>query len=415
MNRIDRSGLDIGKIRDYFPLLGAVSLAYLDNSATSQKPLCVMEAEKDYYSRYNANPMRGLYSISVQATDAYEEGRTLTAKLIGASGSEEIIFTRNASESLNLAAYSLGMFLKEGDEVIISVCEHHSNMLPWRAAAARAGAVIRYLEPDQTGELKAEDLEALLNERTRIVALTHMSNVFGYLNDIRALAEAAHRYGAWFVADGSQSIPHVPVNVRELGIDLMAFSAHKMLGPMGIGVLWGRAQLLEMMPPFLTGGEMITRVTRDDCTYAPLPHKFEAGTVNAGGVIAFAEAIRYADRIGRDKMALREEYLTGLAADGMKKIPGVTLIGSEKGEDHHGVLTFRIKDVHPHDAAAIFDADDVAIRAGHHCAQPLHQYLGIPSTVRASLMFYNTEEEVARFLETLSTIRERMGYPKIEE
>lgn len=415
MNRIDQSGLDIGKIREDFPLLDTAGLAYLDNSATSQKPLCVLEAEKDYYSRYNANPMRGLYSISVMATDAYEEGRALTAKLIGASCSEEIIFTRNASESLNLAAYSLGSFLKQGDEIIISVSEHHSNMLPWRAAAARAGAVVRYLEPDASGELKVEDLEALLSERTRIVALTHMSNVFGYLNDIRALAGAAHRFGAWFVADGSQSIPHIPVNVRELGIDLMAFSAHKMLGPMGVGVLWGRAELLEKMPPFLTGGEMITKVTLDDCTWAQIPHKFEAGTVNAGGVIAFAEAIRYAERIGRDKMALREQYLTDLAADGMRKIPGVTLIGSEKAQDHHGVLTFHIRDVHPHDAAAIFDADHIAVRAGHHCAQPLHKYLGVPSTIRASLMFYNTEEEIGLFLETLSTIRERMGCPKIEE
>ena len=413
MGTTEAGGLDIARIRKDFPLIDGLNLAYLDNSATSQKPNCVIDAEADYYRHYNANPMRGLYEISMEATDAYERARELTAELVGAAGSEEIIFTRNASESLNVAAASLGTFLKEGDEIIISVEEHHSNMLPWRMAAKKNGAVIKYLYPTPDGELKAEALEELLSERTKIVALTHMSNVYGYLNDLKALAAAAHKVGAWFVADGSQSIPHVPVNVYDLGVDLMAFSAHKMLGPMGVGVLWGRKELLEKMPPVLTGGEMITKVTLDDCTYAPLPHKFEAGTVNAGGVIAFAEAIRYADRIGRDRIAAREEYLTCLAVDGMKKIPGVDLIGSPDGADHHGVITFRIRDVHPHDAAAIFDASDIAIRAGHHCAQPLHQYLNIPSTIRASLMFYNTEEEITRFLDTLSTIRERMGCPPL--
>ena len=253
MGTTEAGGLDIAKIRKDFPLIDGLKLAYLDNSATSQKPNCVIEAEADYYRHYNANPMRGLYEISMEATDAYERARELTAELVGAAGSEEIIFTRNASESLNVAAASLGTFLKEGDEIVISVEEHHSNMLPWRMAAQRTGAVIKYLYPTPDGELKAEALEELLSERTKIVALTHMSNVYGYLNDLKALAAAAHKVGAWFVADGSQSIPHVPVNVYDLGVDLMAFSAHKMLGPMGVGVLWGRKELLEKMPPVLTG------------------------------------------------------------------------------------------------------------------------------------------------------------------
>ena len=403
---------NINEIRKDFPFFSSTGLAYLDNSATSQRPRQVVEAMNDYEYFHNANPFRGLYELSIDATERYEAARKKVAEFIKAESDTEIIFTRNASESLNLVAFSLGeMCLTEGDEIITTVVEHHSNMLPWRHSAARHGAKVKYLECEADGSFSLDKFKSLLSDKTKIVSITAMSNIFGRIIDIKAFAEAAHAVGAYFVADGAQSVPHSITDVKQLGVDFLAFSGHKLLGPMGIGVLYGKKEILEKMPPFLTGGEMIEYVTLDDVTYAELPHKFEAGTVNAVGAVGLAAAIEYIESIGLHNIEERELELTRIIFDGMKEIPHVTVLGSDKAEDHHGIVTFKIDGVHPHDIAAIIADANVAVRAGHHCAEPLHQFLGIPSTTRASLMFYNTEEEIERFLDIVKKIRPMMGYP----
>ena len=412
---------DIEKIRKDFPFFaaeeekiasGGSPLAYLDNSATSQRPRLVVEAVADYEYYHNSNPFRGLYDLSIDATERYEAARTKVAKFINARADKEIIFTRNASESLNLVAYSLGeMCLKEGDEIITTVVEHHSNMLPWRLAAKRHGATVKYLECEEDGSFSLDSFKSLLSDKTKIVAMTAMSNIFGRIIDIKSFAAAAHEVGAYFIADGAQSVPHSKTDVQDLDIDFLSFSGHKMLAPMGIGVLYGKEELLNEMPPFLSGGEMIEYVTFEDITYAELPHKFEAGTVNAGGAVGLAAAIDYLESIGLDAIEERELELTRMALEGMKAIPHITVLGSDKAEEHHGILTFKIDGVHPHDIAAIIADAGVAVRAGHHCAEPLHHFIGIPSTTRASLMFYNTEEEVTRLLDIMKQIRPMMGYP----
>ncbi len=408
--------LDIQKIRSDFPFFDKSDLAYLDNSATTQRPRQVVEAVADYEYHHNSNPFRGLYELSIDATERYEAARAKVAKFINAKSDKEIIFTRNASESLNLVAYSLGeMCLKEGDEVITTVVEHHSNMLPWRLAAKRYGATVKYLECEEDGSFSLEKFKSLLTDKTKIVAMTAMSNIFGRIIDIKSFAAAAHEVGAYFVADGAQSVPHSKTDVQNLDVDFLAFSGHKMLAPMGIGVLYGKEELLKKMPPFLSGGEMIEYVTFEDITYAELPHKFEAGTVNAGGAVGLAAAIDYIEQIGIEAIEERELELTRMALEGMQAIPHITVLGSDKAEEHHGILTFKIDGVHPHDIAAIIADSNVAVRAGHHCAEPLHHFIGIPSTTRASLMFYNTEEEVERLLEVMKKIRNMMGYGSITQ
>lgn len=404
--------MDVKRIRKDFPLLSAQEGAvYLDSAATSQKPACVLEAERTFYEKYNANPLRGLYELSEKATQCYEEARRTVQRFIGAQRTEEIIFTRNATESLNLAAYSLGeLLLKPGDEIVVSIMEHHSNIVPWQQAAKRAGAVLKFAECTEQGNIGAKEIAEVLTERTRIVSVTQMSNVLGCVNDIKGIAKLCHERGILVIADGAQSVPHMPINVQELDVDFLAFSGHKMLAPMGIGVLYGKKEWLEKMPPFLTGGEMIEYVTREGATYAELPHKFEAGTVNAAGAYALAEAIRYMERIGFEEIVKREEELTAFAMAEMKKLPEIRIIGSEDPADHHGILAFTVKDVHSHDVAEILSADGIGVRAGHHCAQPLMAFLKTPSTARASLSFYNTEEEILRFTESLKTLRRRMGY-----
>ncbi len=409
--------MNVNDIRKDFPFFEKSTLAYLDNSATTQRPRQVVEAVADYEYHHNSNPFRGLYELSIDATERYEAARAKVAGFINAESDKEIIFTRNASESLNLVAYSLSEMLNkegklgEGDEIITTVVEHHSNMLPWRLAAERYGATVKFLECEEDGSFSPGRFKELLTDRTRIVAMTAMSNIFGRVIDIKAFAGAAHEVGAYFIADGSQSVPHSKTDVQDLGVDFLAFSGHKMLAPMGIGVLYGKQEILEKMPPFLSGGEMIEYVTLDSITYAELPHKFEAGTVNAGGAVGLAAAIDYIESIGLHNIEERELELTKIALDGMKKIPHVIVLGSDAAEEHHGILTFKIEGVHPHDIAAIIADSDVAVRAGHHCAEPLHQFIKIPSTTRASLMFYNTEEEVERLLEVMSKIRPMMGYP----
>lgn len=401
----------IKAVRAQFPLFAEhVGIAYLDNAATTQKPSRVLEAVDRYYREANANPLRGLYALSMDATEAYEGARETVRAFIGAAHTEEIIFTRNATESLNLVATSYArQNLKPGDELLISVMEHHSNLLPWLMACEATGASLRYLECDKKGQISEEAFRAAISDRTKLVALAQISNVLGVQHDIRRFAKIAHEHGAVFVCDGAQSVPHIPVDVQEMDVDFLAFSGHKMCAPMGIGVLYGKQALLEAMEPFLYGGEMIEYVRRDGATYAELPHKFEAGTVNAGGAVGLAEAIRFYQEIGFDAIVAREEALSRYAMEQFTKLPFVHILGAEEAEAHHGIFTLLVDDVHPHDVSAMLDADGVCVRAGHHCAQPLMKHLGVLSTTRASLAFYNTEEEIDRLAASLASVREKMG------
>ena len=386
-------------------------LVYFDNAATTQKPDVVLERMVRYYESENANPLRGVYDLSVKATDAYENARARTAEFIGAESASEIIFTRNASESLNLIAKSYGeTFLKEGDEIVLTVMEHHSNLLPWQEVGKKTGAKLVFLEPDKTGFISDEEIKAKITEKTKLVSLAHISNVLGRKNPVEKVIKAAHDVGAVAVIDGAQAVPHTRVNVRELDADFYVFSGHKMLAPMGIGVVYGKKKLLNKMPPFLTGGEMIEYVELDSATYAEVPHKFEAGTVNVGGAVGLHAAMDYLDKVGFDYIEETELRLTNRLFEGMKAIPYIKIAGSENAEEHNGIITFTIDDVHPHDSASILNDAKICVRAGHHCAQPLMRFLGFNSTLRASLYFYNTEEEVDRFLDSLTKVRGWLGY-----
>lgn len=399
--------------RDDFPLLNSLDIAYLDNAATAQRPQCVLDAVTEFYKSKNANPLRGLYPLSVSATESYESARDTVRDFLNAKSSSEIIFTRNTTEGLNLVAYSYGLSnVKAGDEVLVSIMEHHSNLLPWQMVCRRTGAALKFMECEPDGTLDLNKVASLITPKTKIVACTHVSNVLGRVNPIREIAELAHRAGAVMVVDAAQSTPHIPVDVQALGADFLSFSGHKVYGPMGIGVLYGREELLDAMPPFLTGGEMIESVTREGAVFAELPHKFEAGTVNAADAVGLQAAIEYVKSIGFEQMHRQEVALTRRAMDGIRGIPSVHVLGSENPEEHCGIITFTVDGVHPHDISEILASDGVAIRAGHHCAQPLLAYLKHPSTARASLAFYNTEAEIDRLLDSLSTLRERMGYGK---
>ena len=399
--------------RSDFPLIVNSSIAYLDNAATAQRPQCVIDAESDFYLRHNANPMRGLYELSIEATDIYENARETVRKFIGAASTEEIVFTRNTTESLNLVAYSYGLtHIKAGDEVLVSIMEHHSDLLPWQMVCRQTGAKLRFIDCEPDGSVDLNKVDELITDKTKIVAMTQVSNVLGRQYPVREVAKLAHAKGAVMVVDGAQSTPHMPVNVQELGADFFAFSGHKVFGPMGIGVLYGRRDLLDAMPPFLSGGEMIESVTRESAVYAELPHKFEAGTVNAAGAAGLKAALDYVSSIGFDELMRREHALTERAFNAVRNIPHVQVLGSDKSEEHTGIVTFVVDGVHPHDISEILASDGIAVRAGHHCAQPLLKHLGHLSTTRASLAFYNTEDEVDRFVASLSTIRERMGYGK---
>lgn len=402
--------LDVQKIRQDFPLLRDYGEAYLDNAATAQRPQCVLDAICDFYCNSNANPMRGFYPLSLAATDAYENSRARVARFIGATNPSEVIFTRNASESLNLVAYTYGLStLKAGDEVAVSILEHHSNLLPWQMVCKKTGATLRFLDCEPDGSFSEQTLDEGINEKTKLVAVTHVSNVLGCVSPVAEIVERAHRVGAVVVLDGAQSVPHMPVNVTKLGVDFLAFSGHKLLGPMGIGVLWGKMELLEQMPPFLTGGEMIESVTRNGAVYAEVPHKFEAGTVNAAGAVGLAAAIDYLEKIGFTDMMAQEELLVASAMEGIAKIPGIQVLGSKDPKNHTGIVNFLVDGVHPHDVAEILESDGVNVRSGHHCAQPLLQHLGCRASTRASFLFYNTTDEVDRLVESLSTLRGRMG------
>ena len=398
-----------------FPLLsGHPELAFLDSAATAQRPACVLDAERDFYKQMNANPLRGLYSLSVRATSEIAAVRKQIAELIGAvdeagkPAADDIVFTRNTSESLNLVAKSFApTVLGAGDEVAVTVMEHHSDLIPWQQACRAAGATLVLLYPDDQGVIRDEEIAAKIGPKTRIVAVTEVSNVLGVRNPVEKIAQAAHAQGAYVVVDGAQSVPHMAVDVRELGADFLAFSAHKALGPMGIGVLWGRHELLDAMPPMLTGGEMIDSVTEQDATWAPVPEKFEAGTQDAAGIYATGAALTYLTRtVGYDAVAAREAALVAYLMGRMAELDFIDVIGPADASAHHGVVSFNVRGIHPHDVASILDASGVCIRAGHHCAQPLLTWLGVENLAccRASVAFYNDKSDVDRLIDGLEQV-----------
>ena len=383
-------------------------LAYLDNGATTQKPHSVVREICGYYGGCNANPHRGVYELSVKATKVYEDARRKVAKFLNAKSTREIIFTKNATESLNLIAYSYGLNnLRGGDEILITIAEHHSNLVPWQRVAQATGATLNYIYLAADGNLSAEDIDKKLSKRTKILAVTQISNVLGLVNDVKKLAARAHEVGAVIVVDGAQSVPHIPVDVQDLGADFLVFSGHKMLSPMGIGVLYGKKKILEEMPPFLSGGDMIEYVEEQATTFAELPQKFEAGTQNVGGAAGLSAAIDYLQGVGFAEIERIERDLTNYTIAELKKIPYVELYGCD-AKNKIGLVTFNIKEVHPHDVATILDAQGVAIRAGHHCAQPLMKFLGQNATCRASFYFYNTRRDVERLIEAIQKVRSVM-------
>jgi len=396
------------QVRPDFPILhqqvNGKPLVYLDNAATSQKPLVVLDALRDYYERDNANVHRGVHTLSSRATDAYEGARDKIAKFVNAASRQEIVFTRNASEAINLVAYAWGSTLQPGDEIILSVMEHHSNLIPWQMLAQRTGAVLKFVEPNANEEFNLEQYKALISNKTRLVSILHVSNTLGYINPVAEITAIAHHYGARVLVDACQSVPHMPVDVQAMDCDWLVASGHKMCGPTGIGFLYGKLDLLRSMPPFLGGGEMIADVFLDHATYADLPHKFEAGTPAIGEAIALGAAVDYLSSLGMDKIHAYEEQLTAYLFQQLQQIPELRIYGPRptlEGKGRAALAAFTAGEVHPHDLSTILDEAGVAIRAGHHCTQPLHRYLKVQSTARASLYFYNTQAEIDVFIAAL--------------
>lgn len=405
---------DLDAIREQFPLLAQQAnghpLAYLDNAATTQKPQAVLDAIAHFYTEENANVHRGLYDLSRRATERYEESRRIAARFINAADAAEIIWVRGTTEAINLIAMTYGWDnVKAGDEIVISMLEHHSNLVPWQLLAQRTGAKLRYIDIDDQGRLRLDQLDQLLSKRTKIVAVGHVSNALGTIHDIETIIERAHAVGAKVVIDGAQGAPHLKIDVQALGADFYTMSGHKMLGPMGIGVLWGRRELLEGMPPFHGGGEMIDRVDFDVSTYAKLPHKFEAGTPNAGGAVGMAAAMEYIEKIGHDALARYERTLIDYGMDRLRAVAGLRMFGPRDNGERVSVFSFELEGVHPHDIATVLDAEGIAIRAGHHCAQILMRRLGVPATTRASCYFYNSTEEIDRLVDGLASARKYFG------
>jgi cysteine desulfurase/selenocysteine lyase len=402
------------KYKKDFPILNqkinGKNLVYFDNAATTQKPEVVLDAVDNYNRTINANPHRGAHTLSVCATEAYENARAKVKEFINAETSAEIIFTRNTTESLNLLANSMEALVEEGDEILISVLEHHSNILPWQQLAERKNLKLKYLYPDENYRISLAEFKNKLTDKTKIFSISQMSNVSGTINPVKEMTELAHQKDALVVVDGAQGAPHLKTDVRELNVDFYAFSGHKMLGPMGIGVLYGKKNLLEKLPPFLKGGGMIEYVKEQDSTYAPLPEKFEAGTPNVEGAVGLQAAIEYLEKIGLDKIKEHELDLTKYALEKMKQLDFVEIAGPLDLEARGGIISFNIKDIHSHDLATIVDSEGIAIRSGHHCAQPLMKFYGLNSTGRVSFYLYNTIEEVDRFLESLEKVREVFGY-----
>ena len=389
--------------KDDFPILNNRRISYLDSGATTQKPKQVIEAIEEYYENYNANPHRGAYSLSIEATEKYEETRTKIAKFINSRNREEIIFSKNATESLNLLAYSYGMDnLKEGDEVVLSIMEHHSNIVPWQKVTKATGSILKYMYMNDEFEIPDEEIESKITDKTKVVGIVHVSNVLGTINNIEKIIKVAHKKGAVVIVDCSQSIPHMRIDVQEMDADFIVFSGHKMLAPLGIGVLYGKKELLNKMNPFLMGGDMIEYVYEQDTTYAPLPNKFEAGTQNVEGVIGLGAAIDYIESIGYDKIQEIEDEVVSYAREELSKLDYLTIYMTPNKENHNGVISFNIKGIHPHDVASILDSEGVCVRSGNHCAQPLLRSLGIDSTCRASFYIYNTKEDVDNLVKGLN-------------
>ena len=401
---------DVQAIRRQFPILDrevhGVPLVYLDNAATSQKPQVVIDALVKYYSGYNANVHRGVHTLGDEATVAYEEARVKTARFIGAPDQRSIIFTRNTTEAINLVAYAWGRrHLREGDEILLTEMEHHSNLVPWHLLSAERGVTLRHIPITDEGKLDLSELDQLITPRTRLVSVMHMSNVLGTINPVKLLAERAHAVGALMLVDAAQSVPHMPVDVLDLDCDLMAFSSHKMLGPTGVGVLYGKPEVLETFSPFLGGGEMIEEVYLDRSTYTDLPHRFEAGTPNIADVIAFGVAVDYLTNLGMEQVRAHEIGLTTYTLRALADVDGLTLFGPESPQQRGGVVSFEVDGVHPHDVGQLLDQQGVAVRAGHHCAQPLMRRLGVPATARASFYVYNTEGEIDVLVASLEKVK----------
>lgn len=390
-----------------FPLLVKhPDLAFLDSAATAQRPEVVLAAEREFYETMNANPLRGLYELSIRATESIGNARKHIAAFIGAGeeNHHDIVFTRNTSESLNLLAYSFApTVLEEGDEVCITIMEHHSNMIPWQQACKRAGAKLVYLYCDENGQISEEEMKKI-GPKTKIVSAVHVSNVLGVENPVKRLAELVHAQGGYMIVDGAQSVPHIKVDVKDLDCDFFAFSGHKIFGPMGIGVLWGRHELLDAMPPFLTGGEMIESVSEQDAVWSEVPEKFEAGTQDAAGIYATDAALTYVEQIGLDKMEKREAAIMAYLAKRMEELPYIEVVGPKDPAKRYGAFSFNVKGVHPHDVSGILSGENVAIRAGHHCAQPLLLFMGMHTCCRASVAFYNDKHDIDSLIDALDVL-----------
>ncbi|WP_297521341.1 cysteine desulfurase [uncultured Clostridium sp.] len=378
---------------------------YLDSGATTQKPLSVIEAIEKYYKEENANPHRGAYALSVIATNVYEGAREKVRAFIGAEKVEEIIFTKNSTEAFNLLAMSYGMnFINEGDEIVISIAEHHSNLIPWQNVARAKKAILKYLYVDENGELTDEEINSKITDKTKLVSVTGVSNVLGIKNPIEKIIKIAHEKGAKVIIDGAQMVPHRKVDVQKLDADFLVFSGHKMLGPMGIGVLYGKKELLDAMPPYMFGGDMVEYVYEDSATFAQLPYKFEGGTQNVGAAAGLGAAIDYLEEIGMENVEAMEKELTAYALERFKDLPYIKIYGTADADKKEGVISFEMEGVHPHDVSSILDSHGVAVRAGNHCAQPLMRFYDVNSTTRASLYFYNRKEDIDKLIEGLEKI-----------
>ena len=391
--------------KEDFEIFKNKDIAYLDSGATSQRPKCVIDKVEEYYKNSNANPHRGAYSLSVESTEIYENTRAKIAKFINARYPEEIIFSKNASESLNLIAYSYGLDnLKQGDEVVLSIMEHHSNLVPWQYVTKKTESTLKYMYINDEYELSEEEIKSKITDKTKIVAITHISNVLGTVNNVKEIIRYAHKKGAVVVVDAAQSIPHMKIDVQDLNADFLVFSGHKMFAPLGIGVLYGKREILNKMEPFLMGGDMIEYVYEQDTTFAPLPNKFEAGTQNVGGVVGLGAAIDYIEKIGYENIHKQEKEIVLYARQELSKLDFLDLYMTPNEENHSAVISFNIKGVHPHDVASILDSVGVCVRSGNHCAQPLMRFLGIDSTCRASFSIYNTKEDVDRLVQGLQKV-----------
>lgn len=405
------------EIKKDFPLLKQKKIVYLDSAATAQKPISVIQAVEGFYHQFNANPHRGAYALSVDATDLYDKTREKVAAFIQARYPEEIIFTKNATEAFNLIAYSYGMEnLKEGDEIVLSIMEHHSNLVPWQKVAKATGASLKYMYVNQDYELTEEEMKKKITVNTKVVAITHVSNVTGTVSPIEKIISYAHQKGAIVIVDASQSIPHMPIDVQNLGADFLVFSGHKIMAPLGIGVLYGKKKLLNAMSPFLMGGDMIEYVYEQETTFAPLPNKFEAGTQNVEGAVGLGAAIDYINKIGYETIQEIEKDVLKYARQEFAKLHFLERYVTSNEMNHSSVLSFNVKGVHPHDVASILDTEGICIRSGNHCAQPLLRYLNVDSTCRASFYLYNTKQDVDRLVLALERVYQMFAkYQKKEE